>query len=68
MEPETQLRLVGRLQAVEDGIQAAMLLCPHEDMHTIDLLAIAKDVMHRAVMHVWTAAPSLENNQENAPC
>jgi hypothetical protein len=58
------LRLVGRLQAVEDGIQSAIVLCPHEDMHTIDLLAVARDAMHKAVMHVWSTTPSLIETQE----
>jgi hypothetical protein len=62
-EPETQLRLVGRLQAVEDSIKAAMLVCPNQDMHTIDLLVLSQDAIHRAVMHVWSTTPPISDTK-----
>jgi hypothetical protein len=59
-EPEKQLRLVGRLQSIEDSLRSAMVECRSGDMHAIDLLSIARDATHKAVMRVWGSVPELK--------
>jgi hypothetical protein len=61
------LRLVGRLQGIQEAIGAALTDTPNEDMHTIDLLGSARELTHRAVMHAWTLASQLgDEGDENA--
>lgn len=59
--PEGSHRLVGRILAAEDSILSAMSATPHDAQHThaLDLLAIARDAVHRAAVQVWGKAPEI---------
>lgn len=65
-EPEKMFRLVGRLQAAKAVIESA-IGDVQEDMHTLDLLAVAQDAVHRAMMRVWGAAPEWPTEHKELP-
>lgn len=58
-DAETQLRMVGRLQAIHDSIDKAITELPHGERHALDLLCIARDATHKALVMLWGKAPEV---------
>lgn len=58
---ESQLRMVGRLQAVHDSIKTAISELPNEERHAADLLCIARDATHKALVMLWGKAPEVKS-------
>lgn len=67
-EPEIQLIFVGRLKAAHDSIQHALKELPTPpDMHTLDLLSIARDAMNKAIIRYWGQVPEIAEVIEHPP-
>lgn len=66
-EPEQQLRFVGRLQATHDAVHWVIKELPTPDMHTLDLLVIARDAMNKAIIRYWGQVPEIAEVIEHPP-
>lgn len=60
---EQQLRFSGRLQCIEDALKSALSDLPLEERHAGDLLVIARDATHKALVLIWGKAPEIPEKE-----
>lgn len=55
MVDNKMLRIVGRLQAIEEALKKVLDEMPAGEgyLHAVDLIVMAKDAAHRATLVVW---------------
>lgn len=66
MTAEQQHHIVGRLRAIEDSIKCVTLELPYTERHALDLLFVAAEATHRAVILLWGKAPEIPETPEGS--